>query len=106
MNSARLANVIFDKGKKITQKHYQSICESIDHDAFTLDEYVLDYKMKESFHGKVAYLLQDNTKILVSESLVKTLNLLNINKEELQSFVCKDYSNLKTLVEVVRNGSK
>jgi hypothetical protein len=106
MNTVRLANVIFDKGQKITQSHYETICESIADDRFTLDDYVLEYKLKEQFVGKVPYLLQDGSKILVSESLIRKLNTLSINKEEMQSFMNKDYSSFKKLVGVVNNGSK
>ena len=60
------------------------------------------------------YLIIDENRLAVGtstsgySSFAKTEELKdeNINKEELQSFICKDYSNLKTLVEVVRNGSK
>lgn len=104
MDTGRLANVIFDRGQKITQIHYQSICEAIDNDRFTLDEYVLDYKLKEHFVGKVPYMLNDGTKVLVSEDLIKKLNLLNINKEQLEQHMQESYSNFKQLIEVV-NGS-
>lgn len=105
MDTSRLANVIFDKGQKITQNHYSAICESIENDRFTLDEYVLDYKLKESFLGKVPFMLKDGTKVLLSEQIVKKLNSLNINRSEVESFMSKDYANFKKLVEVIVNGN-
>lgn len=105
MDTNRLANVIFDRGQKITQSHYQQICESIADDAFTLDEYVLDYKLKERFVGKVPYQLQDGSKVLISENLIKKINSLNINTIELEAYMSKSYSNFKQLIGVVSNGS-
>jgi hypothetical protein len=105
MNTSRLANVIFDKGKKITQTHYQSICESIDNDCFTLDEYVLDYKVKENFVGKVPYQLKDGTKILVSEKFIIALNNIDIDKNQLEKYIQENYSNFKKITEVIVNGN-
>lgn len=105
MDNSRLANVIFHRGVKITQTHYQSICESIANDRFTLDEYVLEYKLKEQFVGKVPYMLDDSTKILVSEDTIRKINRLNINRTQLESFMVESYANFKKLIEVVNNGS-
>ena len=101
MNTSRLANVIFDKGKKITQTHYQYICESIDNDCFTLDEYVLEYKVKENFIGKVPYQLNDGTKILVSENVIKSINKLEIDKSKLQKFMSESIDNFKKTLSII-----
>lgn len=101
MNTSRLANVIFDKGKKITQTHYQYICESIDNDCFTLDEYVLEYKVKENFIGKVPYQLNDGTKILVSENVIKNINKLEIDKNKLQKFMSESIDNFKKTLSII-----
>ena len=105
MDTARLANVIFDKGHKIPQTRYSAICESIESDVFTLDEYVLAYKLKENFLGKVPFLLADGTKVLISESAINKINSLNINRQELEEFMSKDYASFKQLIEVISNGS-
>lgn len=105
MDSTRLANVIFNRGLKIQQNRYQAICESIENDQFTLDEYVMDYKMKENFMGKVPYMLDDGTKVLVSESVLGKINGLSMDTSEVESFMKKNYSNFKRIVEVISNGS-
>ncbi len=101
MNTVRLANVIFDKGQKITQTQYQHICESIDNDRFTLDEYVLDYKLKENFIGKVPYKLNDGSKVLISESSIKHLNRINVDKDKLLEFMSVSIDNFKKTLSVI-----
>lgn len=101
MDTGRLANVIFDRGQKITQIHYQSICEAIDNDRFTLDEYVLDYKLKEHFVGKVPYMLNDGTKVLVSKELIESINELNIDKSHIESYMYESVNNFKNIVSIV-----
>lgn len=105
MNNIRLANVIFDKGKKITQTHFTSICESIESDMFTLDEYVISYKSKEKFLNKIPYVLQDGTRVLVSEECLNKINTLNIDRHKIQSFISKDYNQFKTVIGLINNGS-
>ena len=105
MNTSRLANVIFDKGQKITQTQYQHICESLENDKFTLDEYVLGYKLKENFIGKVPYQLNDGTKVLVSESFINKIHTLNIDKKQLEEYMQENYSNFKKLAEVITDGN-
>ena len=101
MDTSRLANVIFDRGQKITQTHYQSICESIANDRFTLDEYVLEYKLKEQFVGKVPYMLNDGTKVLVSKDLIESINELNIDKSRVESYMYESVDNFKNIVSLV-----
>lgn len=101
MDNSRLANVIFDRGQKITQSHYQQICESIADDTFTLDEYVLDYKLKERFIGKVPYRLQDGSNVLVSENLIRKLNSIDIDKQQLSDFMRKSCDNFKKILSIL-----
>ena len=101
MNTSRLANVIFDKGQKITQTQYQHICESLENDMFTLDEYVLGYKLKENFIGKVPYQLNDGTKVLVSKELIESINNLDINKDKLVEFMSSSIDNFKKTLSVI-----
>lgn len=105
MDTCRLANVIFDRGQKITESHYNNICKYIDTDRFTLDEYVISYKLKESFMGRIAFKLADNTKVLVSESCVKQLSLLNINRKELEEHMNNSYDNFKQVIGIITNGN-
>jgi hypothetical protein len=105
MDTHRLANVIFDRGQKINQTQYQFICESIDSDRFTLNEYVLDYKIKEKFVNRIAYKLGDGTKVLVSEENIRNLNALNNNKKEVEAFMFESYANFKKVIEVLANGN-
>lgn len=101
MDTTRLANVIFDRGQKITQSHYQQICESIADDKFTLDEYVLEYKLKERFVGKVPYQLEDGSKVLVSEQLIRKINSLAIDKKQVNDFMAKSVVNFKKIVSIL-----
>lgn len=104
MDSHRLANIIFDKGQKITESHYSSICESIDSDSFTLNEYVMAYKLKENFMSKIPYKLKDGTKVLISESSMHKLCGLNISRQELECFMNESYSNFKQIIGIITNG--
>lgn len=101
MDISRLANVIFDRGQKITQTRYQSICESIANDRFTLDEYVLEYKLKEQFVGKIPYMLNDGTKVLVSKDLIEAINSLEINKTQVECYMYESLNNFKNIVSLV-----
>jgi hypothetical protein len=101
MDSTRLANVIFNRGQKITQTRYQSICESIDTDMFTLDEYVLDYKKKEQFMGKIAYRLDDGSSVLISEKMIEQIRSINMDKTVLESYMKSDYTSFKSLLSLV-----
>jgi hypothetical protein len=105
MDTDRLANIIFDRGHKITQSRYEMICEAIASDTFTIDEYVVDYKLKENFMGKVPFLLNDGSRVLVSEQVVRKLSSLNINRGELESFMRQGYSNFKQVIGMVLNGN-
>lgn len=105
MDTCRLANVIFDRGQKITESHYKNICESIDSEIFTLDEYVISYKMKESFMGRLAFRLKDDTKVLITESCAKQLSLLNINRKELEEHMNKSYDDFKQVIGIIANGN-
>lgn len=105
MDTHRLANVIFDRGQKITESHYASICESIESDSFTLNEYVVSYKLKDSFLGKIAYQLNDGTKVLVSESTMQKLCALNMNRQLLERHMNDSYDNFKQVIGIVANGN-
>lgn len=105
MDNSRLANVIFDKGRKITESHYKMICEKIDSDVFTLDEYVMEYKAKDSFLGKLAFNLKDGTSVLISESTITKLNQLNINKADLEEHMGANLSNFKQVIGIITHGN-
>lgn len=105
IDTNRLANIIFSIGEKIPESSYRVICESIQSDQFTLSEYVMEYKSGESIIGKVAYLLEDGTKVLVSPELIRNLNGLNINKNKLEMYMNKSYTNFRTILETISDGS-
>ena len=106
MDTHRLANIIFDKGQKITESHYAGICESIDTESFSLDEYVISYKTKDNFMGKLAFKLDDGTNVLISESALQNLRSLNINRDKLERHMNSNYSNFKQIIEVITNGNQ
>lgn len=101
MEYSRLANVIFQRGEKIHQAQYDSICESIETDKFTLSEHVADYKHFDSVLGKNIYLLEDGSKVLVSRELIEDINKLNINKDKLVEFMSKSENNFKKTLSII-----
>ncbi len=105
MEINRLANIIFQKGKKIHEKEYNAICESIDTDKFTLSEHVAAYKSHDSVLGKNVYLLEDGSKVLVSLELIESLNALNIDKSRLQSYMMQSEQNFKKVIGTILDGS-
>lgn len=105
MDINRLANVIFRKGKKIQEKEYNSICESIESDKFTLSEHVSEYKTYDSVLGKNVYLLEDGSKVLISSELIESLNTLNIDKERLQNYMLQSEKNFKKVIGTILDGS-
>ena len=105
MDSKRLASVIFDGGQKISQHQYKHICEMIESDSFTLNPYVVKYKMNESFLDKIAFKLHDGTSVLISEQFISRLNTLNMDKEQLETYMSASYSNFKQ-VSGILNGNK
>lgn len=105
MDKSRLANVIFDRGQKITESRYKTICERIDNDAFTLDEYVVEYKAKDSFMGKLAFNLRDGSRVLVSEDTMTKLSSLNINRTHLEEHMGANLANFKQVIGIVTHGN-
>jgi len=101
MEYSRLANVIFQRGEKIHQAQYDSICESIETDKFTLSEHVADYKHFDSVLGKNIYLLEDGSKVLVSRELIESINKLEIDKSKLQKFMSESIDNFKKTLSII-----
>jgi hypothetical protein len=95
---SKLASVIFDRGQKITQSSYNMICESIENERFTLDEYVIDYKSRDKVLGRLAFKLSDGTTMLVEEYTVKKLITLNIDRTKLSDYMSSSESNFKKVV--------
>ena len=106
MEYNRLANVIFQRGEKIHQAQYDTICESIESDKFTLSEHVSDYKSFDAILGKNVYLLEDGTKVLVSKELIENINSLNINKDKLVEFMSKSEDNFKKTLSIILDNNK
>ncbi len=104
MNTTRLANVIFDMGTKITQTHYQTICEEINNDTFTFDEHVLEYKNRESFLSKIPFKLNDGTSVLVSESTINKLstNISEESKQNVCEYMKENYKNFYNVIKLLK----
>lgn len=105
MNQNRLASIIFERGKKISQQSYSQICESVQTDKFNLNEYVVDYKKKDAIFEKVFFLLNDGTKILVSEETLNKLQKLNLNRSQLEEFAGSSKKNFLKVLEAI-NGDQ
>lgn len=101
MNVQRLANLIFNSGEKITEAAYQRITEDINTDRFTLSEMVCKYKQADSVLGKVAYLLEDGSRVLVSSELIESLNRLDMDKTKLEEYMVKSGTNFKKVLGIL-----
>lgn len=97
----RLASVIFDSGRKITQSEYTNICSLIESDCFTTNQLVIRYKLKESFLEKISFRLDDKNVVLVSEDFLSKINQLNIDKHQLEEYMRCNYKNFKSVSDKV-----
>ena len=97
----RLANVIFERAEPLTESQYKAIGAAIDSDAFTLNEHVLDYKAKEMLFGKLFFLLEDGSKVLVSPELLESVNSLNIDAKKLEGYMRRSLLNFTTMLETL-----
>jgi hypothetical protein len=100
-NVNRLANVIFERAEPLTESQYTAICETIDGDIFSLNEHVLDYKSKETIYGKMFFLLEDGSKVLVSRELLETINKLNMENVKLEAYMRQSLPNFQKMLETI-----
>ena len=100
-NVNRLANVIFERAEPLTESQYKSICETIDSDAFTLNEHVLDYKGKETIYGKLFFLLEDGSKVLVSKDILQRINELNMESGKLEAYMRQSLPTFQKMLETL-----
>lgn len=105
MNQTRLASIIFERGKKISQQAYTQICESVQTDKFTLNEYVVDYKKKDAIFEKLFFILNDGTKILVSEETLNKLQSLDLDRSQLEEYAGSSKKNFLKVLETI-NGDQ
>jgi hypothetical protein len=104
MDRSRLATIIFDSGRKIPESEYQSICEDIVNDRFTINPLSIEYKKRESIYENLLFVLDDNSRVLLSEEIIEKINSLNTNKDELIEYMRKDIVNFGKILEVL-NGN-
>lgn len=100
-NVNRLANVVFERAEPLTESQYKAICETIDSDAFSLNEHVLDYKSKEMIYGKLFFLLEDGSKVLVSRELIERINGLNMESGKLEAYMRQSLPNFQKMLETL-----
>lgn len=105
MNINRLANVIFEKGEKISESTYKQICEDIKNDSFTLNEHTIAYKQKEEVFGKLFFILEDNSRVLVDDYILENINSLNMNTDQLQKYMAKSITNFSRVMETLIDGN-
>lgn len=105
MNQSRLASIIFERGKKISQQSYSMICESINKDSFSLNEYVVDYKKKDAILEKLFFILEDGSKILVSEETLNKLQKTNLDRSKLEEYARSSKKNFLKVLEAI-NGDQ
>lgn len=97
--------MIFEKGEKISESTYKQICEDIRIDAFTLNEHTIAYKQKEEVFGKLFFILEDNSRILVDDYILENINSLNMNNEQLQKYMAKSIGNFERVMETITDGN-
>ena len=100
MDKSRLATIIFDSGRKLFESEYTNIYESINEDKFSLDPIVTEYKKKEAILESLFYILNDGSRVLLSEETVQKLSSLN-NKNEIESFMQTSKENFKRILGVL-----
>lgn len=104
MDRSRLATLIFDSGRKLPESEYQSICEDIATDRFSINPISVAYKKSESIYERLLFVLDDNNRVLVSEETLNKINALNTNKDKLVEYMQKDIQQFETILEVL-NGN-
>jgi len=106
IDNSRLASVIFDGGKKISQSHYIQICESIESDKLTLDDYVIAYKKREGILGNIFFSLKDGSRVLLDEECVSILKSLDMDKEVLIEYMSDSYDNFFRIIKEIVNSKE
>jgi hypothetical protein len=104
IDSARLANVIFDHGKKIQHTEYSMICEEIESDKLTMNSYVIDYKRKDMINGNIFFSLNDGTRILLKEETLNTITSLDLDKNALIGYMSESMENVQNVLREIING--
>lgn len=99
MDKSRLATIIFDSGVKIPESEFNKICECIEKDTFTLNEFVLKYKKKEELYNSYFFILDDSSRVLISESTISILQTANLDRNKLESFMQTNKKNFEMIVE-------
>lgn len=104
VNSARLANVIFDMGKKIPHSEYSIICEAIESDILTLNEYVISYKRKDLIENNLFFSLNDGSRVLISEDILNSINSLDMDRNSLVKYMSESIDNFKSVLKELIDG--
>lgn len=99
INQSRIATIIFDSGKKLSESEYKSICESIESDSFSSNKIVNEYKKKDSIFGSNVFVLNDGTRALISESMISKIADLKI--PELDSYIRESKENLDKIIDCI-----
>jgi hypothetical protein len=101
INQSRLSNVIFDKGVRLSESQVNEIIEVIESDKFTLNEHVIGYKKSDLVLGKLAFRLNDDTTILVSEDTLSKINSLDMDKTAIEQYMSESNLNFAKVVAMV-----
>lgn len=98
---ARLSNVIFDKGVRLTEGQFTSVKEQIESEKFTLSEHVIGYKSIDAVYGKIPFKLDDGTTVMVSEETVSVIRELDVDQTKLISYMSESYDNFNKVIAMV-----
>ena len=103
MNTSRLATVIFDSGRKIFETEYVAICETIMSDRFSLDPIVLEYKNKEKLLDSFLFVLNDGSRVLVTETDLANIRSVDIDRTKLAEFMQESKENFSRIISEIHN---
>lgn len=102
MNNFILSSVIFDSGLKLKQPEYESICESIDKNSFSLNKVLTEYKLRTD--GSFNCVLNDGNRIVVNEELIDLIGKMEIDSDKLGNYMSESKENFKNVVRKILNG--
>jgi hypothetical protein len=99
-----IVSVIKESEERITDRIINAYREEAASDSFTLNESVLKLRKLNNLYlpfiaEKYYFVLDDHSTVLVSESTIRKLNALNLDKEQLVEYMQKSQDNFRKIIE-------
>lgn len=110
MSEDTIVSVIKESEERITDRIIKAYREEAASDSFTLNESVLKLRKLNNLYlpfiaEKYYFILDDNSTVLISESTIKKLNELNIDKNKLVEYMQKSQVNFCKIVETLQENN-